>query len=491
MLIRYVQDREIPFALKIFKELGSQTEIDFHNELTMLNTLSETSHPHITGHLASWTHRKKFYMLFPCAETNLGNFLRLQPHPELTNSNVRWLLSQLKGLAEGVRHIHILGPAGLGPDGLTADDPPPRKEGRSGFHHDLKPQNILVFAGDNLNGREPAISEVSLKISDFGAARINVILSQSGLGRSNFSPQHSALVRGDPVYSAPDYTLEHKTSRPYDIWSLGCVFLEVLLWTHGLSDSDLNDFDLERMRSHNSRSTKFWHEDDRGKIILKRAVVERLKQLQDHCQDRGVFKHLVRLTAKMLTITPKDRPKASDVCNDLEAMLIQAERDFKVPDFYRHDVLLHDEIAAPLTNEGTSRRPSIDERSIRAFENGLLQVQSKEQRRPRSPSLRQESEFRQKDEQNGDISQDSYRLSPILTKDILPGPGHSRSPSIAISDHDAPFPSAAIEQTNGSNGYVPQPLLGSHSTPIGPEDLARRARPRARSTDSHRSQSAP
>ena len=432
-------------------------------------------------------------MLFPRAETNLGKFLRLHPHPELTNPNVRWLLSQLKGLAEGVRHIHILGPAGLGPDGLTPGDQTPRKQGRSGFHHDLKPQNILVFASDNFHGNEPAITEISLKISDFGAARINVILSHSGLERSNFSPQHSALVRGDPVYSAPDYTLDHKTSRPYDIWSLGCVFLEILIWTLGLSDCDLDVFEFDRSISHHSRTTKFWHQDDRGKIILKEPVVLRLKQLQDYCHTRGVFRHLVRLTAKMLTITPKDRPTAPEICNDLEAMLIQAERDFQVADFYRHEIQAHVEIAAPPTNEGTSRRPSIDERSVYAYEteNGLLQVRSTEQRRPRTPSFRQESDFCQLNTRNGDTGQDSYRLSPIVTKDITHGPSHSRSPSIAVSDHDAPFPSAIVERTNGSNGYTDQPLLGSHSTTIGREDLVRPRRPRGRSTDSRRSQSEP
>lgn len=470
--------------------MGTRTEADFHNELKVLNTLSETSHPHITGHLASWTHRNKFYMLFPCAETNLGKFLRMQPHPELANCNVRWLLLQLKGLAEGVRHIHLLGPARLGPDGLTAYDPPTQKQGRSGFHHDLKPQNILVFVSENLDGHEPAISERCLEISDFGAARINIILSQSGLESSNFSPQHSALVNGDPVYSAPDYTLDRKTSRPYDIWSLGCVFLEILLWAHGLSDSDLNDFDFDRMKSHNSRSTKFWHQDDRGKVILKKAVVERLKQLQNHCQDRGVFKHLVTLTARMLTITPKDRPKAPEICHNLEAMLIQAERDFQVPDFYRHEALMHDEIAAPTTNEGTSRRPSIDERSIRAFENGLLQVQSNEQARRKSLSLRRDSDFRQLDDLTGDIDHDRYTLSPILTGGIMPGVNHSRSPSIAISDHDAPSPSTVIEQTNGVS-HMAWSLVGSHSSPVGREDLARSARPRARSTDSRRSHSIP
>jgi serine/threonine protein kinase len=477
--------------LKVFKELGSQTEAEFHSELKVLDTLSETSHPHVAGHLASWKYRNKFYMLFPCAQTNLGNFLRFQPHPELTNSNVRWLLLQLKGLAEGVRHIHLLGPAGLGPDGLIAADRPPRKQGRSGFHHDLKPQNILVFVSENINEREPAISEMSLKISDFGAARIYVILSQSGLDKSNFSPQISSLVRGDPVYSAPDYTLEHKTSRPYDIWSLGCVFLEVLIWAHGLSNSDLNVFDFDRMNSHNSRSIKFWHQDDRGKVILKSAVVDRLKQLQDHCQDRGVFTHLVRLTARMLTITPKDRPKAPDICHDLEAMLIQTERDFKIPDFYCHRVLLHDEIAAPMTNEGTSRRPSIDERSILAFEDGMLHVRSNEQPRRKSLSSRQESDFRRFDDENGDSGQDTYRLSPIITKEILPGASHSRSPSIAVSDHDALFPSAAVELKAESNGDMPQPLVGSHLISVGREDLTRQVRPRARSTDSRRSQSSP
>lgn len=52
-----------------------------------------------------------------------------------------------------------LGPAGLGPDGLTAHDQPPRRQGRAGFHHDLKPQNILVFASDKVDGHSEVTSE--------------------------------------------------------------------------------------------------------------------------------------------------------------------------------------------------------------------------------------------------------------------------------------------------------------------------------------------
>jgi serine/threonine protein kinase len=458
--------------LKIFKEFGSQTELDFKNELEMLNTLSEADHPHITAHLASWTQKKRFYMLFPRAETNMGQFLRLRPHPELSNANVGWLLSQLKGLADGVRRIHNLGPAGLGPDVNS----PPQKRKRSGFHHDLKPQNILVFSVGGFKGQHSPITQCVLKISDFGTARIHVILSQSGMDKASFSPKHCNLVRGDPVYSAPDSEFGQGTSRPYDIWSLGCVFLETLLWTFGLSNSNLDTFQVDRLRSHNSRSDKFWHQDPHSKkIILKDAVVLRLRQLQEHCRGRGVFEHLVRLTAKMLTITPKDRPRAPEICNELDAMELQAKQDFRTVDFYRHDISTYVEIAAPPTaTDGHSRRPSIDERSVYADEKGLLKVHSNEQRRPSSPTDRRESNGRRLDDQDGDINKDPYRLSPIST-DIPPVLGHSRSPSIAISDHDAPFVSAVI--VNGANDQVPQRPLGSHAVEMGREDLVRPREP--------------
>jgi len=92
-----------------------------------------------------------------------------------------------------------------------------------GFHHDLKPQNILVFADDDDKDRVPSLTEFVLTISDFGAAKIKLIISHSQSGIED-SYKQIEFVRGDPVYSAPDHILEQKTSRPYDIWSLGCVF---------------------------------------------------------------------------------------------------------------------------------------------------------------------------------------------------------------------------------------------------------------------------
>jgi serine/threonine protein kinase len=410
------------FALKAFKDIGSRTKADFRHELEMLSTVGEYPHDHITQLLASWTQDNKFYMLFPCGRTNLGTFLRDFQKPELTAENVLWLLSQLKGLADGLRQIHLFGPTELAPEGLTADVRRKSKRKR-GFHHDLKPQNILVFADDNDKDRVPSLTEFVLTISDFGAAKIKLIISHSQSGIED-SYKQIEFVRGDPVYSAPDHILEQKTSRPYDIWSLGCVFLEILLWVFNHGNIDPSVFEFERKESHNSQSTKFWHKEPEGRVILKSAVVERLKMLQDLCRGRGIFEHLVRLTARMLTIAPQDRPQAQDICNDLDSLRLQADFDLKQSDFYLHDIPTHVEIAAPPTPTG-QRRPSIDERLFYANEGGLMPVNTND-----------------------------FHLSPLTTQETQPGSSRSRSPTISISDHDTQTSAAIIMAAQDVEGEI-------------------------------------
>lgn len=52
---------------------------------------------------------------------------------------------------------------------------------------------------------------------------------------------------GDPIYSAPEYVVEGRVSRPKDIWSLGCIFLEVLIWALDPSNDVINRFEQARM----------------------------------------------------------------------------------------------------------------------------------------------------------------------------------------------------------------------------------------------------
>lgn len=483
VLTSRVEDRNAPFALKKFFQIGSRTEEDFNREERMLQTLSEFPHPHITPHLASWTQGETFYMLFPLAQMNFGDFLRKMPNPELENDFVHWLFSQLKGLADAVRHIHNLGPSGLGPEGLVNTLPVAKKPGRTGFHHDIKPENILVFAKTGSENSIFKITDCVLKISDFGAARINVILSQSGAKRFT-SYKSSNLTQGDSVYGAPDFALEGRTSRPYDLWSLGCVFLEVLIWTFGLSNSNLDEFVAERLLSRHApmnQDSAFWHRDKDGKVRLKAAVVQRLKQLQSHCQKRGVFEHLVRSTGRLLTKLPSKRSKAQDICTELDAALLQLQVDLRKPGFYRHDIDEYRPVAAPPTmvSNENSRRPSIDERSIYAPRDGYLRVLAEDQRQSSQPTSRRDSEMRRLEDSASEPITATRELSPVLTQDLPAGPSHSQSPSISISHADDPFTSVI---TDDDNNLEPFPPVGWGQYQPGREDFVPRRR--ARSSDS-------
>jgi serine/threonine protein kinase len=186
------------------------------------------------------------------------------------------------------------------------------------------------------------------------------------------SPFTKNLSPGDAVYGAPDAVLEGRTSRPYDLWSMGCIFLELLTWMVGLEEHNVERFADERMKevdnAHGNQDQAFWYRDIAGRVLLKPAVVTQLKVLKETCKGRGVFPELVRIVGKLLSILPSDRPEASKLFNDLDAIMIQVRRDLKNENFYVDNMPTEVRIAAPPSSvadsDDLSRRPSIDERAI-------------------------------------------------------------------------------------------------------------------------------
>ena len=460
--------------------------------------MSELPHKHITLHLASWTQDNRFYMLFPRAETNLGVFLRQQPQPTLSNEFMNWLLEQMKGIAEAVRHIHNIGPSGLGPDSVAQNLLPLAKRGRTGFHHDLKPENILAFLVDGAEEGSSNVTDYRLKISDFGTARIDTVLSRSGIDHSSLKV--SSLSHGDAAYGAPDYALDGRTSRPYDLWSLGCIFLEVLVWAVGPIGRNLNVFKFERLTTSNPeehQSEAFWHRSSNGNIKHKPAVIAHLKQLKTTCKDKGVFDHLLRATTQMLKIHPLDRMDAKDLCNVLDTQILQLQVDLVTPNYYAGDMKHHREVAAPPTIlEDKSERSSIDEHP-HIPQDVHLRPKTGSGSRPRSPSTHRSSDPVSPDQPIAQATPPRGRVFPVATQN-LPSPPlhhHQRSPSIAISNHDDPLSSPVVQDDLDfldlePAGSVPTAWPSSRDN-VGLEHIERPTRSRSRSTDSRRSSSAP
>ncbi|CAL9222513.1 unnamed protein product [Arabidopsis halleri] len=96
--------------------------------------------------------------------------------------------------------------------------------GHGYVHCDLKPENILVFPS------------FELKISDFGLSKRE--------GDSNWwLPNHP--FAGTPIYMSPESISNGETRRGLDLWSLGCVVLEMYTGKRPWWDKN---YDLEDLK---------------------------------------------------------------------------------------------------------------------------------------------------------------------------------------------------------------------------------------------------
>ena len=79
------------------------------------------------------------------------------------------------------------------------------------MHRDIKCANILID------------SNAKIKISDFGAARW-----VEGNVDGGFDHQECKSWKGTPFFLAPELVTRERHSYPADIWSIGCIALEML-----------------------------------------------------------------------------------------------------------------------------------------------------------------------------------------------------------------------------------------------------------------------
>jgi serine/threonine protein kinase len=154
---------------------------DFENELFHLKTLSR-GHIHIIDLIGSYTEPKYVGILFPVAACNLAELLN-----DYDIQSRRWTFRTWFGcLTSALKYLHD----------------------NNVRHKDIKPPNILV-SDDN----QPLLS-------DFG-----VSIDWTRYGQST-TVGPTAMT---PRYCSPEVAAYEPRNSSSDIWSLGCVFLEI--WT--------------------------------------------------------------------------------------------------------------------------------------------------------------------------------------------------------------------------------------------------------------------
>ena len=214
----------------------------------------------------------------------------------------------MTGIATALSHLH---------NDLLAQDLQPL----SGYHLDIKPENILIYAD--------AFSGCGIwKLSDFGS--------------SYLYPQDSGQLPPHPgfgTYEPPECQMSLPQSQAYDIWSLGCIFLECTAWLIKGSDAiaefaedRLNDVKVSgnMFKDDYFFTLEFNESNTPVRALTRPAVIQWIRALERNSQCNEAISELLHLIEnELLQVDQSKRLKAYYLSQRLELIQRAAQRGFE------------------------------------------------------------------------------------------------------------------------------------------------------------------
>ena len=247
-------------------------------ELEVLSKLSVLKHPNIVELLGAYTYQGKSNLIFPLARGGDLADLLDSDRPPAFQADENILLG-LWGLCSALDAVHHLSSEN---EMLT----------RIGYHCDLKPRNILIY-------------DAKFVLTGFGLYEVKSV-----------SDQYKA-PECENFYLAEETHEEQVSSRPGDIWSLGCVIMEVLVWMksgaagveHFRSDrrSVLGEFDVNTFHLGPNKEAP--------------AVTKYLIDLLENARTKSE-RLLVELIRQTLQLNPEARPQAKELERRMQFIVI-------------------------------------------------------------------------------------------------------------------------------------------------------------------------
>jgi hypothetical protein len=274
-------------ACKIIRHDNHQKTRSAQRERKFLQFLANKSitHDHIAKFYTGFQHNNRTYLFSELVRWDLEVFMGEKPNgkDEQEEHNPQWLLDQMRGLADALRTIH---------------DPVPGTN-EIAYHHDIKPPNILAYPISPGNCR--------FKLTDWGCAGIKV---------SGSTDIPGSISKGNPPYLPPETDKSQPTSLPHDVWSLGCVFLELLIWfTHGRKH--LETFRV--VREHDAGGMDSFY-IGQSRVDTVNSELDKMAKAQGR-----MWAPVVKVLRGMLEIQPHEpqrRSTANEVKQQLDAVRV-------------------------------------------------------------------------------------------------------------------------------------------------------------------------
>lgn len=245
----------------------------------------------------------KRYFVFPWADGgNLSAFWKDRDSHEVRSRiacrHIPDIMAQLAGLASALVNLHNFKHS--------------KSESDSYRHGDLKPENILLFGNKHAN--------LSIwKLADLGLAKYHIAATQdrnfyptSKTGGGTISYQPPESVSSDPC--AP-------TSRLYDIWSMGCIILQLLTWllygTGKINDLTENTKSVFTHGKESSYWTASWSEKRGFKNVDIHPVIKKhMQQMKRDLKGSNALMDLLLIIQNQLLVIdlPPNAGKSKPGC---------------------------------------------------------------------------------------------------------------------------------------------------------------------------------
>ena len=260
----------------------------FEREIKILRT---RSHPNIPRFIDAYIQGTSLNLLMePAAELNLKEYL---DHASGENIGQRDLFAWCGDLASALSALHA-----------------PDSNNLSIRHGDIKPSNILVFSS-----RTKANVSSRLILTDFGASRFV----------SSDDSESSSTCAMTPMYAAPEIIKKDRHGRQADVFSLACVFLELITFeSTGSLNELLSCLQFSPMASRFSSAPTSYSE----KI---QDVLDWLDELYKRASPKVL--PLLDVCRKMLALYAGHRPSASTVSGTLTSSNIYRD-PYLEPELY-------------------------------------------------------------------------------------------------------------------------------------------------------------
>lgn len=263
----------------------------FRQEAENLKLLREHHHPHLIELLASFEFGNVPYFIFPWADKgNLRDFWANNDPRDTNIGVVDWAIDQLYGLFDGLTLMHKI----------------------NCRHGDLKPENILIYKEQRTQER--------LVIADFGLAKVH---SQ----KTALRIERTGTMSGTQRYEPPETHEPGPRSRAYDVWSMGCISLEFIIWllegSQGLKAFNrLNQFwEVELKESGESQSNQ-------PTVPPNVSTKVQTLRMNQRCTEGTVMRDFLALVeGRMLRVACKERDGANELLQALDGIRSKTDQN--------------------------------------------------------------------------------------------------------------------------------------------------------------------